>query len=88
MSTLKNKRKEMDRITAEMIRLIAKRNRTAEEIGKIKKGKNITDRKRESAVISAAAAAAKKYNVDAGLAEKVMKILISHSKKIQRRKND
>ena len=64
MNTLEKKRKEMDRITVEMVRLIAERNSLAEEIGRIKEGKNITDRKRESVVLSAAAAAAKEHGVD------------------------
>ncbi len=86
MNSLEKKRKRMDAITAEMARLISERNKVAGEIGRIKKGENITDRKRESVVLAAAAAAAKKYGVEPELAEKVMKILISHSKKIQRRK--
>lgn len=84
MNSLEKKRKRMDAITLDMIRLVSERNKVAGQIGLIKKGKNITDRKRESAVLSAAAAAARKYGVDPELAEKVMKILISHSKKIQR----
>lgn len=80
------KRKSIDKITDEIIRLIARRNRLAVEIGRLKK--RVTDKKREEKVLLNAKNAAKKYGVDAKLAEKISKILISHSKKIQRRKHD
>ena len=84
---IKNNRKRLDRVTKDLVKLIAKRNKLAVKIGKTKKKLNlkITDRKREKIVLKNAKLYAKKMGVNPNLIEKIMKILIKHSKKLQAR---
>lgn len=90
IAELEKKRKRMNVITAKMIKLMARRDRLSAEIGSIKRkaGKRIADSKREKSLIGFAKRAAKKYGTSPETSERVMKILISRSKKLQRRKND
>jgi len=84
---IKNKRKELDKTTKDLVKLISKRNKLAIKIGKTKKKMNlkITDRKREKIVLKNAKSYAKKMGVNPKLIEKIMKTLIKHSKKLQAR---
>ena len=79
-------RKKLDRITERLIKLIGERDRIVLEIGKAKKslGLGITDSRREEEVIEKARELAMKKGVDPELVEEIMKVLITHAKKIQK----
>jgi|GEM_PF-6805833 len=81
-------RKKIDSVDSAIIKLISKRMIYAKEIKEYKK-KNmikIYDPKREQEIIKKARADAKKQKLDPSLAEKVMKVLLRNSRKIQKGK--
>lgn len=83
--TIQSSRRKLDRITKDLIRLVYERNKLAIDVGKAKKKMNlkVTDIKREKMVIDNAKAYARKMKVDSKLIEKLMKILMSHARKLQ-----
>jgi chorismate mutase len=86
IETLKNLRKKLDKINAELVDLIAKRQRIVVRVGKIKKklGLPIVDKKREREIFKTIEALAARREVNVGLAKKIIKLLIEDAKRIQK----
>ena len=84
---IESKRKEIDKITEKIIKLIAERRNIVLEIGRIKKKKGlpILDEKREKQLILRAKNLSKKFKLPPALIEKIMKILIENSRRLQRK---
>lgn len=85
--TIEKNRKELDKITKELVRLVARRNKLVMGVGKAKKKMKIkvTDNRRENIVLKKARSYSRKAKVDSKLMEKIMKLLVRHAKKLQAR---
>ena len=79
-------REEIDRIDREIIDLLCKRFETVEEVAKLKKETNtdIEDGKREAEIIKNCKAESH-GNLDEDFIEKLMRLIIDQSKKVQER---
>ncbi len=86
-NVIEKNRKKLDKITEQIIRLIRERNDAAKEIGRAKRklGLPVVNLKRRAGVIKNAKKLARKLKVDVNVVEKIMRILINHAEKIQRR---
>ena len=82
---IESKRKEIDKITEKIIKLIAERRNTVLEIGRIKKKKGlpILDEKREKQLMLRARNLSKKFKLPPALIEEITKILIENSRRLQ-----
>jgi chorismate mutase len=80
---LEKLRKEIDEIDRSIIRLLCRRFQIARDIAKIKKkaGLDIEDNQREKDIIENCKREAK--DLDEAFVEDLMRLVISHSKKIQ-----
>lgn len=78
-------RKELDRITYELVEIVARRTRLVKGIGKAKEGLGIgvVNTQRERAVISNARKLARQMKVDEDLIENIMKMLIMDGRRKQ-----
>jgi len=79
-------RKKLDKITEELIELIAKKNIVL-EIGNIKKEEkmSIVDSQREKEEIEKAKILAKKFKLNQTTIEKITKILIQYGRELQKK---
>ena len=79
-------RKKLDKITEELIELIAKKNIVL-EIGNIKKEEkmSIVDSQREKEEIEKAKVLAKKFKLNKTTIEKITKILIQYGRELQKK---
>ncbi len=79
-------RKKLDKITEELIELIAKKNIVL-EIGNIKKEEkmSIVDSQREKEEIEKAKVLAKKFKLNQTTIEKITKILIQYGRELQKK---
>lgn len=84
---IQKKRKKLDQITEDMVKIIRKRNKVVLEIGKVKKqiGLPITNLKRDKEVIEKAKLISVRKGVDPDIVEKIMRILMKYAKKIQKK---
>lgn len=80
-------RKKLDKITEELIELIAKRKNIVLEIGNIKKEEkmSIVDSQREKEEIEKAKILAKKFKLNQTTIEKITKILIQYGRELQKK---
>lgn len=80
-------RRKIDKITEKIIKLIAERRKIVLEIGKIKKEKGIPilDQKREKELIVKVKNLSKKFKIPPTLIERIMKILIENSRRLQKK---
>ncbi len=78
---------EVDRTTHDLVELIKKRDDAARKIAHAKKslGMHIIDREREEFVLRQARKIASRRKVDPGLVNRILRILILHSRKLQRK---
>ena len=85
--TIQKNRKKLDKITEDLVNLVAKRNKVILSIAKVKRqsGKPIVNIKREKEVLERAKRFSKEMNVDFTLIKKMMKLLIKHARKLQRK---
>lgn len=82
---LEELRSEIDEIDRKLMRLLKKRFKVVAQVARLKssKGMGINDAAREREVIQNCKAAAK--NIDAIFVERLMKLVLAQSRKIQRR---
>lgn len=87
LKRIKNQRKKLDKVTREIIRLIAQRKRLVLTIGRLKekKGLPIINKGREREVLRDSVKVAKKLKVNPILTTKIMRLLIEDARKIQKR---
>lgn len=71
-------RKQIDKLTEELVLLLVKRQRIVAQIFKIKEstGMSLKDRSREKEIVRFGAEVAKKYGVDPLLVKKILKLII------------
>lgn len=83
---IKNLRRELDKITEDLINLFAKRKRLVLELAKLKKKNKlpILDIKREKGELEMAERIAKEKGVSPILVKKIIKLLIKDAQKIQK----
>jgi len=81
-----NWRKELDKITENLIELLAKRNKVILKLAQLKKKNKmpILDKKREKELIEKAEQMAKERGLNAISVKKIIKILIADAKRIQK----
>jgi len=86
-SRLKAARRQVDSIDSAIARLLARRLKTAERIGALKKaaGRPAEDRKRELEVLARAGAIAKAAGVPPAAVARVFSSIIAESKTIEKR---
>lgn len=84
---IENLRRKLDKITQDLISLLAKRNKIVLEIGKLKRKKKILifDKKREREILEMAEKVAKERGLNPILVKKIIKLLIDDAKRIQRK---
>jgi chorismate mutase len=80
-----NLRKKLDKITEDLIDLLAKRKGLVLKLAKVKREirTSIKDKKREKKILETAKKLAKKNNLNPSLVEDIMKLLMEDAKKIQ-----
>jgi chorismate mutase len=78
-------RRELDRITSELVGLVARRTELTVEIGRAKRllGIDVVDKDRERRVIAHAMRLARRKGADQRLIGSIMKLLISNSRSRQ-----
>lgn len=86
MSEIERLRKEIKAVTVDMIKLMQKRMQLAEKIGKIKReqGMPIESPETEKELVNIITEACKKYGVSADLGLKLLDLLISQAKEVQK----
>lgn len=79
-------RKKIDQIDDQLVQLVAKRMKIVNKVKNYKKRRNlaITDKNREEQIINRLKLKAKKLNVSIKLIEKIIRLIIKGSKKIQK----
>ena len=85
MSELDKYRKQIDEINSEIIRLLGKRMDLVKMIGKFKKqnGVKILDEKREKEIFKRLREEAKKEKLNEDFINKLFKLVIKNSRKVQ-----
>lgn len=85
MLTIEQLRENIEKVDAEIIERLAERETLSRQIGKLKfeQGKGIIDRSQEDKLFHFYNDLAKKYNLQPALVERLFKIIITHSRKIQ-----
>jgi len=86
MTTLSELRMEIDKIDANIIKQLAKRQRIAEKVGRYKRrhGTKIVDAKRETQMSRARYALSLHYQLNIPYVERIFKIIITYSRRLQR----
>lgn len=81
-------RRRIDTVDRKIMDLVATRITLAKEVGRLKREQNLTviDTKREDTILSAVRNSAKKLGIPETLAMKIIHLLISYSKKVQKRR--
>lgn len=79
-------RKKIDQIDDQLVQLVAKRMKIVNKVKNYKKRRNlaITDKNREEQIINRLKLKAKKLNVSIKLIEKIIRLIINESKKLQK----
>jgi chorismate mutase/prephenate dehydrogenase len=82
---IQNIREKLDKITEDLIDLLAKRNELVLKIGKMKKqlGLPLIDSQRDKEVLKKAKLFAKKKGVSPKIVGEIIEILLKHAKEIQ-----
>ncbi len=83
---LKEIRKQLDKLDNELIKILAKRTSLIPEVAKYKKENNIPryQPEREKEIINKKIKLAKKYKINSELIEKIFKLIIKDSHRIQK----
>ncbi|QMT59096.1 chorismate mutase [Legionella sp. PC997] len=86
MDTLDELRKQIEQADANLIELLAKRQELSKQIGalKSKEGKKITDRSREKQLFEYYGHLSKEYHLQQEFINRVFKIIIANSRKVQK----
>ena len=84
--SLEKLRRNIDKIDSLLLKILAKRNKLAKEIGKIKKQKNlpISNKAREEEVFARIASEAKIVGLDSRIAKEIYKLIIMQAKEVQK----
>ncbi|PWY57625.1 chorismate mutase [Legionella qingyii] len=86
MYTLEELRKKIEQTDANLIEILAKRQELSKQIGilKSKEGKKITDHSREKQLFEYYEHLSKQYHLQEEFINRVFKIIISNSRKVQK----
>lgn len=86
--SIKKLREELDKITRNLIELIARRKKLVLELDKLKKKNNLPvfDKVREKEAISLAKKTAQEKEINPNLVKKIIKLLMDDAKRIQKKK--
>lgn len=78
-------RQELDRLTFDLVKLIAKREQLVVRIGRLKgqMGLRAMDERREAQVLETGSKAANELGVDPAVVQAVLRLLIAHARKLQ-----
>ncbi len=84
-NTIFKNRKGIDKITNDLVKLMAKRSKLVLDIGKAKKKLNLPliDSKREMQMVEDARKLSKKFGVNPKLVNRIMKLLIEDARRLQ-----
>jgi len=86
LNDIQKLRKDLDKITQQLVTLIARRKKLILKLAKIKKEIKmpIKDKKREEEIFKKLKVMAEKKGLDYFLVEKIMKLLINNARKLQK----
>jgi chorismate mutase len=86
MMSIKKLRNKIDKIDADIIKKISHRNTISKKIGqlKVKLNRKVIDKKREEQLILRYKKLCHQYEINPILVNKLFKLIIAHSRKLQR----
>ncbi|WP_131793917.1 chorismate mutase [Fluoribacter gormanii] len=86
MNTLEELRKQIEQTDASLIEILAKRQELSKQIGVLKsqEGKKIMDRSREKQLFEYYEHLSKQYHLQEEFINRVFKIIIANSRKVQK----